>query len=137
MYTGFICCYSAFDLDNILICCKGAGEFLWLCIQEKFCLAANEAQFPIGMIKEDGFIVKCGLPCCTCGLKKPTVLVAGSSQCLCIKGAASFPFSSEYVAKPVCAVCFLQCMPEVGCMKPPPGGGAPPSEAVQSATMSR
>jgi hypothetical protein len=31
------------------------------------------------------------------------------------------------VGKPVCAICAFSIMPEQGCMKPPPGGGAPPA----------
>ena len=33
------------------------------------------------------------------------------------------------VSKPVCAVCCFQCAPQVGCMKPGPGGGAAPEGA--------
>ena len=140
-----------------------------------FCsCAAGEEQFPIGLISQDGFICKVGLPCCTCGLKMPDMkdLISGEGQCLCCLGRAQFPFGDKgkhrtrnsvvhslrrnthpcpresqprkittarlpypswsllscAVGKPVCAVCCLQCAPEVGCMKPGPGGGgAPPA----------
>lgn len=37
--------------------------------------------------------------------------------------------SPRAVSKPVCAVCCLQLAPNVGCMKPGPGGGAAPEGA--------
>ena len=136
LYSGCICCYSAINMDKILVLCKGAGSFL--CIESKGCCAAGETQFPVGLIKEDGAIIKCGLPCCTFAIKKPTVLCAGREHCLCLEGATSFPFDKEYVGAPVCAVCCFSCMPETGCMKPPPGGGAPEGEAtVEAAAMER
>lgn len=130
MYSACICCYSACDFDKILVLCKGGGTCI--CCEEKCCLAANEEQFPIGVVKEDGFLLKLGLPCCTCGLKVPDMkdLISADYHCLCLKAAAQFPFGDK-VSAPVCAVCFLQCAPEVGCAKPPPGGGAPPSPAAE------
>jgi hypothetical protein len=125
------------DLDKILICCEGAGTCI--CFESKYCLAANVEQFPIGMIKEDGFICKLGLPCCTYGLKNPDMkdLLSGQGQVLCCKEVAQFPFGDK-VGAPVCAVCFLQCMPEVGCMKPGPGGGGPPeAQGPQATSMER
>ena len=71
VFSACICCYNACDFDNILILCKGGGTCI--CCEEKMCLAAGEPQFPIGVIKEDGFIFKFGLPCCTMGLKMPDV----------------------------------------------------------------
>ena len=82
------------------------------------CLAANATAFQVGMIQEEGFICKIGLPCCTFGLKKPTVLCLGTGKCLCIKQAAAFPFAAGTVDGPVCAICCLQCAPNMGCAKP-------------------
>lgn len=126
MYSGCICGYSALNFDKIFMLCKGSGTCI--CVEQKQCLAAGEPQFPIGMIKEDGFICKVGLPCCTFGLKTPDMkdLISSDAECLCLRSVAQFPFGDK-VSKPVCAVCFLQCLPEVGCMKPGPGGGAPPA----------
>lgn len=131
VYSACICCYNSFDFENILVLCKGGGTCI--CLEEHICCAANAEQFPIGIIKQDGFIIKCGLPCCTLGLKIPDVadLISSEGQCLCIKSVAQFPFGNK-VGKPICAVCCLQCIPNAGCMQPPPGGGAP-----QSAEMSR
>ena len=78
------------------------------------------------MIKEEGFICKVGLPCCTCGLKIPDKLCLGTGECLCCKQAQALPFVDP-VSAPVCAICGFQIMPEMGFMKPPPGAGAPPA----------
>jgi len=67
MFSGCICCFNEIDTDDILIGCKGTNECL--CLEEKCCIAANEEPHPIGLISEDNFILKLGLPCCTCGIK--------------------------------------------------------------------
>ena len=129
VFGATICCYESCDFDNILMGCKGEEEFL--CIQEKVCLAAGEPQFGIGMIKEDGFMIKCGLPCCTYGLKVPSVLVKGGGQCLFVKSAASFPFDGDLVPGVVCAICAFRILPgPAGFMKPPKEGGAPGQEEM-------
>jgi len=136
MYSGCCCCYNACNFEDIKILCEGAGTCI--CIEEKCCLAANVDQFPVGMIKEEGFICKIGLPCCTTGLKMPDAkdLLSGGFQCLCLKALAQFPFGDK-IGAPVCAVCFLQCTPDVGCLKPPPSGGAPPVAAPEGDAMAR
>jgi len=130
VFSACICCYNACDMDEILILCKGGGTCI--CCEEKMCCAASEDQFPIGMIKEDGFVCKLGLPCCTLGLKVPDMkdLISTSGQCLCVKGVAQFPFGDK-VAGPTCAICFLSLVPKVGFMQPPPGG------APETANMER
>ena len=74
------------------------------------------------MIKDDNAIVKCGLPCCTYGLIKPTVCSASTGECLCVKTAASFPFKDGFVPVFTCAICFIQCVGEsgAGILKEPP-----------------
>ena len=64
VYSGVICCYSALTTEPVIGC--GYSETM-LCIQAEGCLAAGKKQFPIGLIKEEGAILKCGLPCCTYG----------------------------------------------------------------------
>lgn len=95
MYSGCICCYSACNFEDIKILCNGGGTCI--CLEDKCCLAAGEDQFPVGMIKEDGFICKIGLPCCTMGLKTPDTkdLLSGDFQCLCLQCAAQFPFGNK------------------------------------------
>jgi len=119
VFSAFICDYLSCNFDNIpgLILCKGKSEFL--CIEEKICLAGGEDQFPIGLIKEDGFICKLGLPCCTMGLKIPDKLCLRDGECLCMKGAGALPFAGP-VPAPVCAICAFSLIPEMGLMKPPP-----------------
>jgi len=135
MFSGTICHMTTCDLGNIpgVMLCKGSNEFL--CLESKACLAAGD-QYPIGLIKEDGFICKLGLPCCTYGLKIPDKLCLGKGECLCMKSAQACPFVSP-ITKPVCAICAFQLMPQMGFMKPPPesikvDGGAPPEgEAME------
>ena len=56
----------------------------------------------------------------------------GEAECLCFVEAAAFPFKGK-VGGPICAVCCLQCVPNMGCMQPSAKkGGAP-----ESATMER
>lgn len=97
-----------------------------MCLVNEHCCAANVDPYGIGMVTDEGNkeICKIGLFCCTCGLKKPEVLCAGASQCLCLVDVQSFPFDKDYVNEPVCAYCCLQCMPEVGCAKPWPEAAA-------------
>mmetsp|Transcript_39430 Transcript_39430/g.106429 ORF Transcript_39430/g.106429 Transcript_39430/m.106429 type:complete len:84 (+) Transcript_39430:290-541(+) len=78
-----------------------------------------------------------GMTCCTYALKQPQVLVKGKSHCLFVKQAASFPFDSELVPSPICAVCCIQCMPNVGCAKPhvKVGGATAPSGGALVASI--
>merc|ERR1711865_656951 len=111
VYSACICCYTACNVKDLLIGCQGTEEFL--CIEYKCCLAAGLDQYDIGMIKDAAYICKVGLPCCTFGLKMPEVLCLGAGKCLCLKQAAAFPFK-EPVPGPICAVCCLQCVPNMG-----------------------
>jgi len=132
VFSACICVQTSCNMNDVMMGCELANEFL--CLEEKCCLGVASA-FPVGVIKEDGFIFKLGLPCCTCGLKVPQVLCLGAAQCLCIKEAAAFPFKDP-VPSPICAVCCLQCTPNVGCMKPAKKvGGAP--DGPTSANMER
>merc|ERR1719453_2289597 len=119
---GTICCFESINMDEILMGCKGDSEFL--CVQEKMCCAGGVEKFPVGMITEEGFCCKCGLPCCTYGCKKPTVCCLSDGKCLCLRSAAAFPFVEGVVDGVVCAVCCLQCAPNCGCAKPPTKAGA-------------
>eukprot|EP00164_Ancoracysta_twista_P004197 GFYU01005648.1.p1 GENE.GFYU01005648.1~~GFYU01005648.1.p1 ORF type:complete len:150 (+),score=45.50 GFYU01005648.1:62-451(+) len=112
-----ICCFSAIDLKNILIGCRGEGDCL--CLTEKFCIAANESGYEVGFLKEG--ICKISCFCCQIGLKKPEVLVKAENKCLFIRNGAAFPFADP-VNRAVCAVCALRLLPSVGCMKPVGGG---------------
>ncbi len=107
IYAANCCAYQALTTDLVIGC---AGKEELLCIQSEACLAAGKKSFPIGLIKEEGAIIKCGLPCCTYGLVKPTVCIAGAGECLCVKSAASFPFKEGLVPSLMCGICFLTCL---------------------------
>ena len=134
VWSGCICCYNSCEMDDVLIGC--AGSETCLCITEDMCCGVpNESNpmKPIGLVKKDNYIFGLSLPCCECGIVKPTVLVDGSGQCLCMKGNASFPFG-EKVPKPVCAFCGFKCLPgPPGCLQPYDAGSA----ATVPATMER
>ena len=93
--SACICCYDVCNLEKILI--LGRGESTFICIEEKFCCAADDTPFPVGMVKEDGFICKLGLYCCTAGLKKPDMknLISYVGHVLCLKGIAQLPFGDK------------------------------------------
>ena len=93
---------------------------------------------PVGLVKKENYIFGLSLPCCECGIIKPAVLCDGTGHCLCVKQFASFPFS-ETVPKPVCACCFLKCLPApAGCLKPYEAAAADkPLTPTNPATMLR
>lgn len=120
MASGCICYYNACDFDNFVFCLKGACDCL--CIRQSCCLAINAKHRGCGITtnKEEGEICKIGLFCCDLGLIRPNKLCVYASQCLGLDEVASFPFNKEYVGEPVCACCFIQCIPECGvCVAPP------------------
>lgn len=83
-------------------------------------------------------VSRIGLYCCAIGIKSTILpLISGAGQCLCCKSGASFPFDNAIVPEPVCAVCFLQCLPKVGFMLPAPQINIPKGAAPDSAVMSR
>ena len=127
MYSAFICQWSGFDLDDIMIGCKGEGEFI--CLKQGCCCAANADKYDTGLTAPsplDMMLCKIGLPCCFYGIKMPNKFLdpccAGESQCFCLKAAQALPFGGP-VPSPVCAVCFLACLPQFGCCVEPPAGG--------------
>ena len=131
MWSGCICCYNSCEMDDMLIGCAGEGDEL--CIYSKVCLGVpNESNpvMPVGMVQEEGYICKISAPCCQYGCKKPTVCVSSKGQCLCMKGAASFPFN-EAVPGPVCGFCGIKILPgPVGFLQPYDAGGAPSAKVV-------
>ena len=119
LFSATICCYSSLDLEKILI--LGRGEQTFICIEEKFCCAANDTPLPVGMVKEDGFICKLGLYCCTAGLKKPDMknLISGVSHVLCFKSVAQFPFGDKGAFAPPLISLRHNCSFEGLCTRPP------------------
>ena len=84
-------------------------------------IAANTSPYAIGISQTD--ICHISLYCIDCGLKVPTTLIQSKGKFLfCTEGMA-FPFAGP-VSKPVCAICSLAIVPDVGLFKSPPGSGA-------------
>eukprot|EP00937_MAST-01D_sp_MAST-1D-sp2_P006991 g6991.t1 len=134
IYSACICCYNQCDVGDILAGCEESGSCL--CLQGEACCALNGKSKGMGCVeKEQGDIVKFALPCCLCAVIKPSVCCAATNKCLCIEGAAAFPLGGP-VPKPVCAVCFIKCLPgPPGFMQPYEAGAA--SAAVVPEKMER
>jgi hypothetical protein len=138
MYSGCICCYSAFNFDKIFVLCRQSGTCI--CVESKGCLAAGEPTFPVGLIQQEGFICKLGLPCCTYGLKVPDTndLISSDAVCLCARSVAQFPFgdksacTAEFTRAPrdtqrATPVHLLRStVPRRACFPPPAPRPAPP-----------
>mmetsp|Transcript_44932 Transcript_44932/g.111871 ORF Transcript_44932/g.111871 Transcript_44932/m.111871 type:complete len:142 (-) Transcript_44932:379-804(-) len=136
MFSGCICCFSEVDIDDFMVGCL--YERQCLCLKDECCIAANGTPKPVGLVQDSEFICKLGLFCCACGLKSNILpLCSGVGQCLFCKSAASFPFDSATVPAPVCAVCFIQCLPEQGLFKPAPQVSIPKGAAPDSSEMAR
>lgn len=121
--SSFLVCLKI----KTLISYKSEKMFLGYC---HLSIHFNEPQFDIGVIKDDKFFIKLGLPCCTCGIKKVpewfNPILLGNGQCLCLKQFAAFPPQPL-----ICAVCCIQCVPNMGIFKPPTAGGAPDNSTMQ------
>ena len=127
-----ICHYIAIDTEDIKYCCKGRQQCL--CITNECCVeSGNKEGFGIGLDTNtvNAAIATFGVAnpdvckikgfCCQMGLKKkPNVCWKGASHCLCIKQAKSLPFHKNYVKEPICAICFLQILPEFGTLQEAP-----------------
>jgi hypothetical protein len=99
-----------------------------------FCLIFFNSRSTINCFHCAGEICRVALPCISCGIKKPTVLAKGKAHVLCCLQQASFPFDSEFVPGPICAVCCLQCVPNMGCAQPSKkASGGAPAEAIDDA----
>ena len=118
MVSGLICCWSAFDCQNIACLCKEKRECL--CLVSEVCLDTQEPSLGLGLTTnpDNKECFKISLPCISIGIKSPEKCFAGARRLLCIKSAASFPFDERYVKEPVCAVYGLQCAPKCGCCGP-------------------
>ena len=112
VFNACCCCNALIWTDTAkFIGCSGVSECL--CIKEEFCCKANTPQMPIVLGAAEGFICKLGLPCCSCGLKVPTIILKGKSQCLCIVGNAAFPPDED--TPMMFALYGLTCFPVQGC----------------------
>lgn len=90
VFAGCCCCNTVLYLDfPEFVGCSGVCECL--CIREEFCLKADTEPMPCIVGAAEDFLLKIGIPCCSCGLKVPIVLFKIKSQCCCIVGNAALP----------------------------------------------
>jgi hypothetical protein len=130
VFSGCYFCYTAIDPANIMILLKEHNEIL--CLTHDCCLVPGDDGYGIGFEKNvagavaarvgvsAGNICDLKMYCCQCGLKKPEVLCAGATNCLCCKSAQAIPLDDDNVKKPICAFCFFQLLPEMGPLKEAP-----------------
>jgi hypothetical protein len=135
MYVfGACCCCNSLLSDDFakFIGCSGVSECL--CIREEFCCKANTDPMPCVVGPADGFIVKIGAPCCSCGLKVPDILLKGKSQCFCLTSNAALPPDAD--TPMMFAVYGLSCFPQFGCcLKMSEVSGAAPAAAAAPAAQ--
>lgn len=125
-----ICSYTAIDPKDIKLLYKKTDTCI--CIQHDCCLALGDDGYGVGFEKNiggavaarvgvsAGTICDLNMYCCKLSLKKPELEINSAHHCLCIKEVCSLPFDKEYVAKPTCACCFFEIMPETGLLKEAP-----------------
>ena len=109
------CCFGALYTE-VPACIGCSGKQECLCIEEEFCLKLGTTPIAAGLKTGDGYICKLGLFCCSCGLKTPSVLCKGKSQCLCLVSQGAFPTTDDIPC--MCAYLGLACYPNFGCCKP-------------------
>lgn len=131
MFSACIFCYTACDPDDIKLLMKNHNEVL--CLEHGCCLAAGDDGYGVGVDTNKAAVIAakagksigkcCNIKvfCCELGLKFPEVCCKNASHCLCIKEAAAIPFDSETVSEPLCALCFVQAVPEFGILQTAPG----------------
>eukprot|EP00339_Tiarina_fusa_P027960 CAMPEP_0117050426 /NCGR_PEP_ID=MMETSP0472-20121206/34812_1 /TAXON_ID=693140 ORGANISM="Tiarina fusus, Strain LIS" /NCGR_SAMPLE_ID=MMETSP0472 /ASSEMBLY_ACC=CAM_ASM_000603 /LENGTH=141 /DNA_ID=CAMNT_0004764195 /DNA_START=81 /DNA_END=506 /DNA_ORIENTATION=- len=130
MFNACIFCYTALDPDDIKLLFKAHNEVL--CFVHGCCIALGDDGYGVGVDTNKAAIVaaKAGKSignfcmlnafCCQLGLKFPEVCCKGGSHCLCIKEGEALPFDSDTVKEPLCAICCVQLMPDVGVMQSAP-----------------
>lgn len=131
VFSAMVCCYTAVNPKDILIVCRTAGECL--CIKAEGCINQKDKDKGCGLVTDQGAGEMCALGCYCLkyACVKPSVLCKRQSQCLCCAEAASFPFDKDFVPELVCAVCFIECAPNMGILKPAVKvSGAPATEVM-------
>lgn len=120
MIAGCLCCYDAWDCEDFVFCCAGAGDCL--CIRYAGCLAVGYDCLGWGVVTNASRneICKVALGCCELGLVTPMTLCSCASQLCCCQDVCSLPFHEDYVNTPVCAYLGIQCAPTCGCCAAPP-----------------
>lgn len=76
----------------------------------------NTPLMPCVIGAADGFILKVGLPCCSIGLKVPTICMKAKSQCFCLTSNVAIPPDEDTPL--MLAIMGVMCFPVFGvCMK--------------------
>jgi len=120
IWSAACCCYTAFDMKNIELCCR--YEYDYCCLRHACCLSATSKPLGCGCTgnKEEGDLCKLAAFCCNVGCIKPTACCGSAHACLCCYKVSSFPCSDHFLEKCVCACCCLSCAPKFGCCVEPP-----------------
>ena len=130
MFNACVFCYVALDPNDIKVLCKERDEIL--CCNYKCCLAVGDEGYGVsfesnkaalasaGAGRSVGKCCKTSMYYCRLGCKYPETCCDGASHCLCIKRGHSLPFDDQNVKEPLCAICCVQCLPEVGIMQTAP-----------------
>uniref|UniRef100_A0A7S3MBB3 Uncharacterized protein n=1 Tax=Spumella elongata TaxID=89044 RepID=A0A7S3MBB3_9STRA len=134
VFGACCCCNSVIWTDfPAFVGCSGTQECL--CIEEKFCIKQGVDPWPCITGTAEGYICKIGAPCCTCGIKQPTILVKGKGQCCCFINNVALPPDEDTPL--MFAVYGLACLPKVGCcLKLSELRGAAPAAAAPAANQS-
>lgn len=112
VFSACCCCNAVIWQDfPAFVGCSGVSECL--CIREEFCCKAATEPMPCVVGPAEGFLVKIGAPCCSCGLKVPTICLKGKGQCCCFVNNAAIPPDADTPL--MCAVYGLVCFPVQGC----------------------
>jgi hypothetical protein len=111
-------------LDTIHCCYVASDDCL--CLRSSCCFSFDAKPLGCGFMTTDKSqlggteeeMCKIGCMLCDCAVIHPiTKLCSTARQCLWCYMAASIPFSTLYMDKPVCALLCLQCTPNSGCCK--------------------
>lgn len=119
MFCATLCCYTSLT-DDPMLCGRQKND--GFCINTRVCMDPSADSLGVGYLenKNANEICKVGGLCCTCALKKPQMKCTSVGQCLCVRSVQSFPFNPDYVKAPICACCFIQFFPTIGCIKDAP-----------------
>lgn len=116
VFSACLCCYTAIDFEDPVLCKRQKSS--GICIDTESCLDPSADSLGVGCIKDESMdeICRLGAYCCACSLKRPQLSCTSVQQTLCVRSVKSLPFNRSYVSEPTCACCFLQCLPNFGCM---------------------
>lgn len=111
------CCNSLISSDlGKVIGCSCLNECF--CIKNEFCLKVGEKPMECLLGKPvivELMLCKVGCACCSCGVKKPKLFVAGKSEVCCLSTNCALPPDGDTPS--LLALFGLLCYPKQGCCK--------------------